>query len=362
MCENHPNPVKCIIPPYMLNKLTESDNRKISDSAVCSEFRSYRFRNDRRFFRAASFYEKVLLGVLPEKKTKISAMQMEVYNCKRTTNLINPSLIWDTKNNQKVTSVDCRNVIRGGRASWDFYNDLFGRNSIDNRGMLIKQYIHYDKGMDNAYWDGRRMVYGDGDGLVFASFTSDMDVIGHELTHGVTENECNLDYENQAGALNESFSDVFGTMIKQRYNKQDVRSADWLIGEKVLIGKKYALRSMKAPGTAYLNHPDLGDDPQPATMDKYQNLPNNEFGDWGGVHLNSGIPNFAFYVSAFNIGGYSWEKAGRIWYSVLNDRDLSHNANFEEVKNLMIIHAEKLFGINSRESNAVKHGWSEAKV
>jgi len=216
--------------------------------------------------------------------------------------------------------------------------------------------------MDNAYWDGRRMVYGDGDGIVFTSFTSDIDVIGHELTHGVTEHEANLDYENQAGALNESFSDIFGIMIKQRFNNNDVKKSNWLIGEKVLIGLKYALRSMKAPGTAYIDHPELGSDPQPATMDKYQNLPNTSPGDWGGVHINSGIPNFAFYVAAFNIGGYAWEKAGRIWYAVLTDKSLPQDAKFEDVKNLTITHAEKMFGINSPESKAVRQGWLEAKV
>jgi len=228
--------------------------------------------------------------------------------------------------------------------------------------LLIKQYVHYDKGMDNAYWDGRRMVYGDGDGVVFTSFTSDIDVIGHELTHGVTENEANLDYENQAGALNESFSDIFGIMIKQRYDNQDVKKSNWLIGEKVLIGINYALRSLKAPGMGYRNHPELGDDPQPATMDNYQDMQNTESGDWGGVHINSGIPNFAFYVSAFNIGGYAWEKAGRIWYAVLTDSNLAHNAKFADIKNLTIQYAEKLFGINSLEVKAVTQGWLEAKV
>jgi Zn-dependent metalloprotease len=224
------------------------------------------------------------------------------------------------------------------------------------------QYVHYDKGLDNAFWDGRRMVYGDGDGIVFSSFTNDIDIIGHELTHGVMENEANLDYENQAGALNESFSDVFGILIKQRSKKQDVKKANWLIGENVMIGINYALRSMKAPGSGYRNHPELGDDPQPATMDNYQNLPNSPSGDWGGVHINSGIPNFAFYVAAYNMGGYAWEKAGRIWYASLTDPALLHDASFADVKNLTISHSEKLFGIDSRETKAVKQGWLEAKV
>ncbi len=345
----------------MLTRLMESGNKKVADLAVKTNFRSFRFRSDRIFFQMASPHEKTILGVISKQQGK-SALSMEIYDCRHNTDFIGATLLWDAKNNQKITSVAGKNVIRGGKASWDFYWQLFGRNSIDNKGMMIKQYVHFDKGMDNAYWDGRRMVYGDGDGIVFTSFTSDIDVIGHELTHGVTENESNLDYENQAGALNESFSDIFGIMIKQRYNNQDVKHSNWLIGEKVLIGPKYALRSLKAPGTAYINHPELGTDPQPATMENYQTLPNTSSGDFGGVHINSGIPNFAFYVAAFNMGGYAWEKAGRIWYSVLTDPDLARNAQFTDVKILTIAHAEKLFGLNSREVLSVKQGWTEAKV
>lgn len=361
MCKNNFNHIHCIIPPYMLTRLMESDNKKVADMAINTNFRNYRFRNDRIFFHKASLYEKTILGLIA-KQTGKQTMQMEVYDCKQKTDLTGAILLWDSKKNQKITSVAGKNVIKGGKASWDFYWQLFGRNSIDNNGMLIRQYVHYDKGMDNAYWDGRRMVYGDGDGIVFTSFTSDIDVIGHELTHGVTEHESNLDYEKQAGAMNESFSDIFGIMIKQRFNNQDVKKASWLIGEKVMIGPKYALRSMKAPGTAYINHPELGNDPQPATMDKYQDLPNTQSGDWGGVHINSGIPNFAFYVTAYNMGGYAWEKAGRIWYAVLTDSSLAQNAKFVDVKNLSIVHAEKIFGINGSEVKAVKQGWSEAKV
>jgi Zn-dependent metalloprotease len=361
MCKNQFNPINCIIPPYMLNKLMESGNRKIADLAVNSNFRSFRFHNDRSFFQKSSLHEKTILGVSFPATGKI-AMQMTVYDCKQKTDFASAVKLWDSKTNQKVSSVAAKNVIKGGKASWDFYSQLFGRNSIDNKGMTINQYIHYDKGMDNAFWDGRRMVYGDGDGVIFTSFTSDIDITGHELTHGVTENEANLDYENQSGSLNESFSDIFGIMIKQRYNNQDAKKSNWLIGEKVMIGAKYAIRSMKAPGTAYINHPELGTDPQPATMDHYVNLPDTSSGDWGGVHINSGIPNFAFYIAAFNMGGYSWEKAGRIWYAVLTDNSLAQNAKFVDVKNLTIVHAEKIFGINSPEVNAVKQGWIEAKV
>jgi Zn-dependent metalloprotease len=302
MCKNKIYPINCIVPPYMISKLMESGNKKVADLAINSNFRSFRFRNDRSFFQKSSLHQKTLLGVLSTMAGLGTDMKMEVYDCRHKTDFASAVKLWDTNSKKKIISVAAKNVIKGGKASWDFYFTLFGRNSIDNNGLLIKQYVHYDKGLDNAYWDGRRMVYGDGDGIIFKSFTSDIDIIGHELTHGVTESECNLDYEMQAGALNESFSDIFGIMIKQKLYNQDVRKSNWLIGEKVMKGAKYAIRSIKAPGTGYLNHPELGNDPQPATMDKYVDLPNTQSGDWGGVHINSGIPNFAFYIAAYNWG------------------------------------------------------------
>lgn len=164
------------------------------------------------------------------------------------------------------------------------------------------------------------MVFGDGDAEIFEDFTRSPDVIAHELTHGVTEHTANLPYYYQSGALNESISDVFGSMVKQWINKQTAEEADWLIGEGIFhknVGA-CALRSMKAPGTAYKNTL-IGSDRQPAHMNKYVYLPATEDGDQGGVHINSGIPNRAFYLVAIGLGGYSWEAAGKIWFDALTD-------------------------------------------
>jgi Zn-dependent metalloprotease len=119
---------------------------------------------------------------------------------------------------------------------------------------------------------------------------------------------------------------------------------------------------MKAPGTAYIDHPELGTDPQPATMDKYVHLPDTQSGDWGGVHYNSGIPNFAFYVAAFDMGGNAWEKAGRIWYKAVTGANLKSSASFSDLKEKTIQKAEQLFGVGSKEAKAVNQGWTEAKV
>jgi Zn-dependent metalloprotease len=362
MCNCRHSPVQCIVPPYIQDKLAMSSDPMISRIAIDTKFKSYRFRSDRDFLTHCPPHEKDVLVELVKKPKATKAPNLEVYDCKKSTNLDTAALLWRTGSPRKRTSKDAKNVIDAATATWKLYYDLFGRNSIDNLGMAIQQYIHYGRQYDNAFWDGRRMIYGDGDGKIFGSFTSDVDIIGHELTHGVTQYEANLDYHMQAGALNESVSDVFGIMIKQRVLKQEVGEADWLIGENVLIGEEYALRSMKEPGTAFKNHPELGTDPQPATMDSFVKLPDTYEGDWGGVHYNSGIPNYAFYVTAYNLGGYSWEKAGKIWYGTITDKSLQEQATFSDFRKVTVKVAESLFGVNSKEVKAVKAGWSAAKV
>ena len=293
---------------------------------------------------------------------KTPKLNMQVFDLKHGTDISQAKLVWDNGKASKGLDAQAKNCVNAGTATWDLYYKIFGRNSIDNLGLLIRHYIHYSTKYDNAMWDGSEMVYGDGDSKIFGDFTGDPDVIGHELTHGITQYESDLAYHNQSGALNEALSDIFGTMVKQRLLNQDVTSADWLIGDNVLLGKQYALRSLKAPGTAYVNHPDIGTDPQPATMDHFQNLPDTQNGDWGGVHINSGIPNFAFYNAAVNLGGFSWEKAGRIWYAAMTDKSLSANASFADFKNLTITHAGNLFGAGSNEEKAVTAAWTTAKV
>jgi Zn-dependent metalloprotease len=242
----------------------------------------------------------------------------------------------------------------GSGATYDFYQEVFDRNSIDDRGMRLDSTVHFGQDYDNAFWDGSQMVYGDGDGILFERFTKSLDVIGHELTHGVTQHEANLVYSKQPGALNESFSDVFGSLVKQYVLGQTADQADWLIGQGLFkpVVQGVALRSMKAPGTAY-DDPVLGKDPQPAHLNDYQDV---SF-DNGGVHINSGIPNHAFYVVALELGGYAWEKAGQIWYIALRDR-LRRRASFQRAADITFQVAGELYGVGSREQQAVRTGWA----
>jgi Zn-dependent metalloprotease len=244
-------------------------------------------------------------------------------------------------------------------ATFTFFNEVFGRNSIDGQGLPLAGTVHYGQEYQNAFWNGEQMVFGDGDGEIFNRFTIALDVIAHELAHGVTESEAGLVYFNQSGALNESVSDVFGILVKQYQLKQTAAEADWIIGAGLLTDriKGKGLRSMAEPGTAY-DDPTLGKDPQPGHMRDY--IETRE--DNGGVHLNSGIPNRAFYLAAVALGGYAWEKAGPIWYDTLCDSRLANDADFAAFARLTVSNAGRRFGAESAEVGAVQEAWAGVGV
>lgn len=255
--------------------------------------------------------------------------------------------------------VSADEAYAGLGATFGFYLDVYNRWSVDGQGLPLKGTVHYGVQYDNAFWNGSQMVFGDGDGTVFGRFTGAVDVIGHELTHGVTQYTANLVYQGQSGALNESVSDCFGSMVKQYQLGQDAAGADWLIGAGLFLPSVHgvALRSMKDPGTAY-DDPHLGKDPQPASMTGYVDTT----ADDGGVHINSGIPNRAFYLAATGIGGTSWEGAGAVWYDVLTSPTLPAAATFATFGTATVHAAEARFGLGSQHARAVAAAWREVGV
>jgi Zn-dependent metalloprotease len=238
--------------------------------------------------------------------------------------------------------------------TYKFYWDVFGRDSIDDRGMPILGLVHFARRYNNAFWDGQgHMFFGDGDGKMFTRLTKSIDVIGHELTHGVTQYEANLAYQDQSGALNESVSDVFGSLVEQYAKGETADQASWLIGADVVgDALKPALRSMKEPG-----HANRYDD-QPADMDHF--VETSE--DNGGVHTNSGIPNHAFYVLATTLGGNAWDRAGRIWYAALSDPRLRPTSSFRGFARATLRQSQQRFGRTSDEAHAVRSAWEAVKV
>lgn len=243
--------------------------------------------------------------------------------------------------------------------AWDLFAEVFSRASVDGRATPITVTVHYGTNYDNAFWDGSQLVFGDGDAEIFDRFTKPLDVMAHEFTHGVTQFGAGLTYQGQSGALNESVSDAFAAMAKQRRLGQDAGAADWLIGEGLFRPgvSARALRSMTEPGTAY-DDPRLGKDPQVGSMTDYVDTTD----DNGGVHINSGIPNRAFALAAIAVGGPSWEKTGRVWYDALTGGEVGADADFAAFAQATVASASRLFADDAAVIGGVRGAWEGVGV
>jgi Zn-dependent metalloprotease len=336
------NPIECILPPFMLEAIAKNGTPQQSELARSNFLSSAALRGQRA---ALTQHPALATSATAAGKNRI------VYTAGNTSNL--PGQQIRVEGSPPTGDPAADEAYDGAGATYDLYYNAYQRNSIDGTGLRIDSTVHYQQNYDNAFWNGQQMVYGDGDGDLFNRFTISIDVMGHELTHGVTQYTAALIYANQPGALNESISDVFGSLVKQQHLGQTADQADWLIGQGLFTPKVkgVALRSMKAPGTAY-DDPVLGKDPQPAHMKDYVTT----LSDNGGVHINSGIPNHAFYLIATEIGGNAWEKAGRIWYVTLTGK-LTANSQFQDCARLTFQTAGDLYGTGSLEQQAVRHGW-----
>jgi Zn-dependent metalloprotease len=349
MFAKHCRCINCITPPHILEKLLENSDTRIREAALRTLLATSRLRG-----------ERAVRGLVASAAASSTRGRRTVFNCGRRTSLAS-ARIARTEEGPESTDASVNRAFSVVGKTRDFFKNVLGRDSLNGRGMRLNCYVHYGQSFGNAFWDGSHMVFGDGDNELFTDFTKSIDVIAHELTHGVTEFTAALEYHNQSGALNESMSDVFGSLVKQSVNNQTAAEADWLIGAEVFtpaIGAD-ALRSMKAPGTAY-NNDILGADPQPDHMSRYEMLPDTDEGDNGGVHINSGIPNKAFYLTATGIGGFAWEAPGHIWYAALL---ASHSTTeFQEFADTTYLKAGQLYGQQSTEQQAVQSAWQEVGI
>ena len=336
------NPLHCIVPPRLLELLLAHKDPAIRASAMATLLGTARLRGQREVL-AQSFAPAAAGG-----------LNRNIFDAGGA--LVPSGALVRGEGQAKSADGAVNQVYDGFGATYNLYKTVFHRDSIDGKGLRLEGVVHFGHGYNNAFWNGARMIFGDGDGQAFVGFTQSLDVIGHELTHGVTEFTCNLEYHGQSGALNESMSDVFGTLVKQYKLQQTVDKADWLIGAGILgpaINGK-ALRSMKDPGTAF-----EGDD-QPGHMSGYVQLPDTDAGDNGGVHTNSGIPNRAFCLLACALEGHAWDAAGIIWYDTL--LALKPASNFSDCANTSYHVAGQRFGAGSREQNEVETAWSTVGI
>jgi Zn-dependent metalloprotease len=254
--------------------------------------------------------------------------------------LIPGVLVWAGPPAPLPVDPQVRQAAAGQAATIDFWRQVFGQTLAVPGTVRFRDDPSY--GYNNAFWNGSQMVFGDGDGVLFNPFTCCLDVVGHERMHGVTGNR--LSYHRQSGALNESMSDVFGVLVVQFKNRQTAASANWLVGQGLFKPRVRgrALRDMQFPGTAY-NDPVLGRDPQPAHMSGYRNMPDTPGSDYGGVHVNSGIPNRAFVLFARAMGGNAYGAPANIWYGALKS-GYAANVTFAQFARVTLAAAQRLSG------------------
>lgn len=344
----HPCGCSCFIIPHKVLERFSRD-KKLSAEERKAFANAARFDKEFRKVREAKSRLTLLamerLPVMEADPATVAAPpSVTVYNCNHHVKL--PGTL--ISNPDSSSDATAKRAFVETTALANFYRTVFGRNSIDNAGMALLSSIHYSVKYNNAFWNGSQMTYGDGDGNIFVDFTKANDVIGHELTHGVTQHTLALSYENQPGGLNESVSDVFGSMFRQWQADQNVNQADWLIGKEIMgpgaIARGFTcLRDMSSPAGAHCLSP------QPTKFSQYHNGMD--------PHESSGIPNFAFYKAAMAIGGKSWQTAGKIWYQALTGFGPTPNMTMKAFANRTRSLAGSLFPAKPAVKAAVNNAW-----
>jgi Zn-dependent metalloprotease len=329
-----------IIPPDLLYQIIKEGTSEQKDKAI----RTLEITESLRTQRIILSGIQVLLRVSGHQQKR-----RVVYDAKHAEDIF--ALPGDPKRYEEDTEdtgdKDVDNCFHNTGVVYDFYKEVFMRNSLDDNGTAMQSSVHFGIDFDNAVWTGNQMVYGDGSNLLFKKGSlTNLTVTAHELTHGVTNFEAKLVYRGQPGALNEHMSDVFAIMCDQWVNKQTVSESHWLIGKDMLV-EGQALRSLMEPGTAYPS------DKQVSHMRDYHTGMR--------IHYSSGIPNKAFYLTCMKAGGYSWEKVGKIWYIALKDR-LREYSKFQDAADNTYDIAGSLFGKDSKEQEAVYDGWEEVGI
>jgi Zn-dependent metalloprotease len=350
----------CIAPPDLLARVAEEGEPEERRAALATLASSASLRTERSLLGRIARETGAEIRTLAAINVPVGERQT-VYDVARGGRSELPGARKRGEGDPPAADQAVNDVFDNTRKTYDFYRDVWGRDSVDDKGAELISSVHYGVNFDNAFWNGVQMVYGDGSGRIFeiGKLTQSLDVIAHELTHGVTQFTAALEYRKQSGALNEHFSDVFGSLASQYSLGQTADQATWLIGEGTLVpALGRALRSMKEPGTAY--HGDR----QPGKMADYLDLPDDNVpqNDNGGVHINSGIPNRAFYLVAEALGGHAWETAGKVWFATLTGGHLQRDAQFTDAAQATVQVAGEQFGENGREQEEVRSAWQAVGI
>jgi Zn-dependent metalloprotease len=338
-----------IIPPAVLRALSLGQKSvKPQDAKVFRDSfaETQRLRSIREGHRVAAITGQ--RSLIPEATDHVP--EEHLFNCGHRTSLPGRAVANPTEAGQ-----DYKTVFETTSGVAQFYKTVLGRNSVDNQGMDLVSSLNYGRNYQNAFWNGQEMVYGNGDQKIFTDFWKSADVIGHELTHGVTQNESGLRYEGESGALNESISDCFGAVFNQWSRKMPASNNDgWLIGAGIMGPDAkdkglVCLRDMVDPTASHCLSP------QPASYD--------HFDPSADVHDNSGIPNHAFALFARQVGGNAYDSPIKVWYNACTGRRLSSNATIADFAQSTINATDQWTGSDKATlARAVRDAWAAVKV
>lgn len=298
-----------------------------------------------------------------EQGAATSAKKLRVYDAQGREEL--PGKLMRREGQPPTGDVAVDEAYAGLSAFYDFFWEVFQRNSIDNAGQTLQATVHHGASVsrNSRWWDPvkHRLVFGDPDGSRFKRLTSALDGVAAGVAHGVVWTELRLKRagRGEAGALQQSLAETFGLLVKQYALRETVEQTDWLFAAGILEShiRGVALRSWKAPGTAY-DDPVIGKDSQVAHMRDFVRADPNSLN----LYTNSGIPNHAFYLVASRLGGYAWEKAGRIWYDALRSRRLRPTSGFLDFAGVTLHVAQNLYGADSDEARAVYDAWEAVGI
>ena len=341
------DPIRGFLPPYIVRHLAESDDPAVRRIAFETSEASAIGRTMRQMNPA------LLLG---RSATPGLGRRRTVYDMEGRYAPL-PGTLRRKENQGPTGQPEVDQAYDNAGTTHAFYKSVLRRESLDGMGYPLNSSVNYGYQVANAFWDGERMVYGAGDGNLFLSFTGSLAIAAHEMSHGVLSFTSNLEYQDQPGALNESFCDAMGISVAQHLARTPVADADWFMGGDVVGPGLSDVRGFRSFGedAAYRDHAVLGTDPQPKHMRNFVVTT----ADNGGVHLNSGIPNHAFYLAAREIGGNVWDRTTRIWFEAFTDV-LNKRANFVQAAQATEATARRMFG--EREAAAVAGAWRAVGV
>ncbi|MYM00198.1 M4 family peptidase [Novosphingobium sp. FGD1] len=335
------------IPPYLVESLADSEDARVRKVA----FATLEATTTARATRLVNPSQLLGRSVAPGQGRSRVVYDMEG----RSMPL--PGTLRRTEYQSAVLQDEVDEAFENAGRTYEFYRSVMGLDSLDGGGFPIVSSVNFGFQVGNAFWDGERIVYGAGDGNLFLPFTRSLAVAAHEMSHGVLSFSSDLDYEGETGALNESFCDVMGISVEQYTNGTSVAEARWSLGAELLgpaLADVEAIRTFEAR-PAFKDHPNLSTDPQPKHMRDYVFTDK----DRGGVHINSGIPNHAFYLVAQALGGNVWDRSARIWFEAFTNV-LNRRASFQQAALATASVARQKFG--EEAGLAVSNAWRAVGV